>query len=439
MRMAGDPGAIAQDDAAESVELPRPTVAPMVLALGMALVAAGVATNVAFAVVGGLILASGLGLWVAQLAPGRGEHREAWVEPARRPRPVAGRPGGVGRMQEGVPGYRLRLPTEVHPISAGIKGGLLGGLLMPIPALLWGVWSGHGPWYPVNLLTGLVLPGVERMSVAELEQFRPQLLLLGLAIHAINSAIFGLIYGVLMPTLPPLPGPLAWGGLAMPMLWTAATFALIRRVNPLLSQGVDWAWFIASQFVLGVVAATTIGLLRSASRLKAGLVGGAAGGLAMPIPAVLWGLATGRGIWYPANLLAGMVLPGMDRLPAAALRAFRPEWLAIAAALHLAMSLGFGAILGLALPRLRPIPSTLAWGGLLMPLLWTSVSYGLMGVVNPLLQERVSWPWFVASQFLFGVATAIVVDRSERMYIPPAGQGPDVPTPSAAGSAGGAS
>ena len=30
-----------------------------------------------------------------------------------------------------MPGYRLRLPEKVHPISAGIKGGLVGGLVMP--------------------------------------------------------------------------------------------------------------------------------------------------------------------------------------------------------------------------------------------------------------------------------------------------------------------
>jgi hypothetical protein len=48
-----------------------------------------------------------------------------------------------------------------------------------------------------------------------------------------------------------------------------------------------------------------------------------------------------------------------------------------------------------------------------------------MGIVNPLLQQRVDWPWFVVSQFVFGVTTAIVVVRSEKVYIPPAGRGPD--------------
>ena len=84
--------------------------------------------------------------------------------------------------------------------------------------------------------------------------------------------------------------------------------------------------------------------------------------------------------------------------------------------------------------RPTPLPETLR--GLLMPLLWTAVSFGLMGIVNPLLQKQVDWPWFIASQFVFGVAAAIVVDRSEKVYIPPAGRGPDSLEEFVAGSEG---
>jgi hypothetical protein len=66
-----------------------------------------------------------------------------------------------------------------------------------------------------------------------------------------------------------------------------------------------------------------------------------------------------------------------------------------------------------------------AWGGLVLPLLWTGTSYGLMGVANPVLQERVSWAWFVVSQFVFGLVAAVVVHRSEMVHITPAGRGPD--------------
>ncbi len=404
------------------LSMPRPTVAPLVLALGLVLVALGVVASPAFLAVGGLIFVSGLYLWIAQLLPGAGHFREHRVDPSLGPRPVEGRDGTVERLRSGMPGYRLRMPAEVHPISAGIKGGIIGGLVMPLPALAYSLLSGHGIWYPANLLAGMVLPGVDRMSPTDLEQFRLSLLLLAIVIHAFNSVVFGMMYGVLLPTLPHIPRPLAWGGLLIPILWTAVSFGFMRIVNPLLYKGVDWPWFIASQFVFGVVAALTV--MRAGKRhpVPAGLMGGIAGGLLMPIPAVIWSLSSGHGIWYPANLLAGMILPNLDRVPSRELTQYHANWLAIAVGIHVAMSMGIGLVFGLILPRLGPIPTPLTWGGILMPLLWTAVSFGLMGVVNPLLQQQVDWPWFIASQFVFGVVAAIVVERSEKVYIAPAGR-----------------
>jgi hypothetical protein len=69
----------------------------------------------------------------------------------------------------------------------------------------------------------------------------------------------------------------------------------------------------------------------------------------------------------------------------------------------------------------------MVWGGLIMPLLWTASSYALMGVVNPALQTYIEWPWFIASQFVFGVVASMVVVRSEMVYTEPAGAGPEGP------------
>ena len=104
---------------------------------------------------------------------------------------------------------------------------------------------------------------------------------------------------------------------------------------------------------------------------------------------------------------------------------FHGEWFAAATFMHAAMCTVFGLVFGLFLHRARPISAPLAWGGLLMPMLWTSVAYGLMGVLNPPLQQKVDWPWFIVSQFVFGVVAAVVVNRSEKIYIPPAGTGPE--------------
>jgi hypothetical protein len=157
--------------------------------------------------------------------------------------------------------------------------------------------------------------------------------------------------------------------------------------------------------------------------LTAAIGGAGLGALLMALPAILWGRISGHGIWYPVNLLAAMVVPGMDQLTADELAKFHIGWLIVATGVHTAISLSFGVLLGLLLPRLPQIPGPLAWGGMLLPLVWTATSYGMMGVVNPLLADRVDWPWFIFSQLVFGLAAAVVVVRSEMVHIPPAGGG----------------
>ncbi len=408
-----------------SIDMPKPTAAPLVLALGIVLLAMGVATSLAFAFVGVIVFMVGLGMWISQLLPGRGHWREPLVEPALRPQQVMAAPGEVERLRHGMPGYRLRLPVKVHPVSAGIKGGLVGGLVMPIPALIYGWLSGHGIWWPVNLLSGMVLPGVGSMNADELELFHSTLFVPGIVIHVVVSLILGLIYGVLMPTLPNLRKPIAWGALLMPLLWTAVSYITLGSVNPGVREGIEWLWFVASQLVFGLVAAIVYMALEKRGRIAAGLLGGAVGGLLMPIPALLWSLATGHGIWYPVNLLAAMATHYEVQPTAAVLEQYHVDWFLTAIAIHMILSLAFGLAFALVLPRLPMIPGPFAWGGLLMPLLWTALSYGMMGVVNPVLQERVDWPWFVASQFVFGIVAAIIVVRSEEVHIPPAGKGLD--------------
>jgi hypothetical protein len=408
-----------------AIEMPKPTAAPLVLAAGIALAAMGVATSVAFLFVGVVVFVIGLGMWITQLLPGRGHAQEPRVEPSLRPKPIMSAPGEVAQLRHGVPGYRLRLPVKVHPVSAGIKGGLVGGIVMPLPAILYGLLSGHGIWWPMNLLAGMVIPGVGSRSVNELEQFHLTLLVLSIFIHVVVSLILGLIWGVLMPTLPDIRKPIAWGAVLMPLLWTAVSYIALGAENPGVREGIEWPWFILSQFVFGLVGAIVFTILEPRGSIKAGLIGGAAGGLLMPVPAVLWSVASGHGIWYPVNLLAAMAMRYDVQPTAAQLQQYHADWFVAALMIHAILSLSFGLAFAIVLPRMPAIPGPIAWGALLMPLLWTAMSYGMMGVVNPVLQERVNWPWFVASQFVFGISAAIVILRSEEVHIPPAGAGPD--------------
>ncbi len=423
--MESDPQITPPTEGPEAVEMPRPTAAPLVLAVGIALLAAGLPLGSGFLVVGGVAIVAGLSFWLAQFRRGRGHVHELVVAPAPGVAPLTVAPGGVEHLRQGMPGYRLRLPQRVHPISAGIKGGIVGGVAMPVPTLLWSILSGHGLWYPVNLLAGMLLPGVGGMDSAQLGQFHAVLFIVGVVIHIIFSVVIGLIYGVLLPTLPSVPRPIAWGGLLMPIVWTGVSFVTMQWVNPAAPGKVNWPWFIVSQFVFGITMPAVVLGAKRLPAVVAGAVGGLAGGAVMALPATVWATASGHGLWYPVNLLAAMVMAGPGTLQGMELGSFHPEWLFGAGAVHAGLSMGFGILFALLIPRLPPMPAPLPWGGLVLPLVWTGTSYGLMGVVDPVLQERVDWPWFMFSQFVFGVVAAVVVLRSEMIHIPPAGRGPD--------------
>jgi hypothetical protein len=62
------------------------------------------------------------------------------------------------------------------------------------------------------------------------------------------------------------------------------------------------------------------------------------------------------------------------------------------------------------LPR-RPI----LLGGLVAPVLWTGLLHSTLGVVNPVLDSHISWPWFLVSQVTFGIVAGVVVARESRI------------------------
>jgi hypothetical protein len=242
-----------KDKPKDTVELPAPTASPFVLGLGIALVGVGLATSLGFAVVGFVVLLFGLGSWIGQLLSVHGHLHEPLVEPGLRPGQTVAMPGTVEPMHPGTAGYRFNLPEKVHPITSGIRGGLIGGLLMPIPALAYGMIAHGSPWLPVNLLVGIVIPGIREASLDDLKAFHLDSLVLGIFIHAAFSVTFGLMYGVILPMLPAKNGgPLILGGVLMPFLWTGVCYGMMGIVNPLMEQHVSWPWFVLSQLVYGL-------------------------------------------------------------------------------------------------------------------------------------------------------------------------------------------
>jgi hypothetical protein len=54
-------------------------------------------------------------------------------------------------------------------------------------------------------------------------------------------------------------------------------------------------------------------------------------------------------------------------------------------------------------------------GGLIVPVLWSGLLYSILDLLNPFLQARINWYWFVASQIAFGVVAGLVVIRQGRV------------------------
>jgi hypothetical protein len=60
------------------------------------------------------------------------------------------------------------VPEWVYPYRAGVVGGALGGLAMVGVALVYGLWSGHGVWLPVNLIGATIVRDLQGASIDRL-------------------------------------------------------------------------------------------------------------------------------------------------------------------------------------------------------------------------------------------------------------------------------
>jgi hypothetical protein len=146
--------------------------------------------------------------------------------------------------------------------------------------------------------------------------------------------------------------------------------------------------------------------------ILSGIKGGIAGGIAMIIPALLYGLVAQHSIWYPVNLLGGAGAM-QHEITTAQIAAFHWSWLLVAVVIHSITCLLVGLLYAAMLPMLPRRPVVL--GGVVAPLLWTGLLHSTMGVINPALDERIQWGWFVVSQVTFGIVAGLVVAREGRI------------------------
>ena len=147
--------------------------------------------------------------------------------------------------------------------------------------------------------------------------------------------------------------------------------------------------------------------------ISAGVKGGLAGSVAMAALAMLYGLLKQHSIWYPINLLVAGFFPAAASATTEQIAAFNLSALLIAIPIHLLTSLLVGLLYGAMLPMFPRRPILL--GGLVAPIIWSGLLFSTLNIINPVLNRRISWPWFVLSQVGFGIVAGIIVSRQQRV------------------------
>jgi hypothetical protein len=237
----------------ESIEVPAPTAWPMITALGITLLAAGLVTHLVVSLLGIILALRGAAGWFKQDLPVE-QVEIIRLRPAiERAQPVKASARTVAHLTAGQASHRVRVPAEIHPYSSGLKGGIVGGVAMAIVALAYGLIAHASIWYPINLLAAAALPSLARADVAQLEAFNGAAFVIALISHGVISLLVGLMFAVLLPMLPSKRAAF-WGSMISPVLWTGLVWATLRLVNPVLDARIDWVWFIVSQIVFGMTA-----------------------------------------------------------------------------------------------------------------------------------------------------------------------------------------
>jgi len=238
-----------------AIQLPRPTAWPLVLALGISLIMAGLVTNIAIGLLGLVLTIAGAVGWFLQVLP-----HEAHEAVPISPEEVAVA-SSLRTLIERHPASDTRrkiLPIETFRITTGIRGGIAGGAAMTLPAAIFSLLKYHSIWYAMNLLAAGGFISWAGASDAFLSQFHWQGLLAGLFIHGLTSLLVGLLYGAMLPMFPRY--PIVTAGFMVPLLFTGILHSAIGIVSPILNQRIDWFWFIVSQVAFGLVCGFVVNL-----------------------------------------------------------------------------------------------------------------------------------------------------------------------------------
>src|SRR5262252_9330680 len=235
------------------IKAPAPTAWPLALAFGFTLISAGLLTSASVSVLGVVLAVAGCVGWFREVFP---HEREETVPIVFEEHRITTERRIVERVPLAPDLVRAWLPLKTYPMSAGIKGGLAGGVAMAVLACTYGLVKAGSIWYPINLLAATVYAQSLKLGPEQLNSFHGDSFAIALGLHGIGSIFVGLLYGAMLPMF--ARRPIVLGGLIAPVLWSGLLYSTMQLLNPLLASRIDWLWFMASQIAFGVVAGIVV-------------------------------------------------------------------------------------------------------------------------------------------------------------------------------------
>src|SRR5271154_6039900 len=237
-----------------TIALPAPTAWPMVLALGIALMLAGMVTHWVISLLGLVMAMPAIVGWFFAVLP---QEHHVYVDVHADVVEIKSTRETLAHLPLDER-HRKLLPLETFSVMSGVKGGIAGGLAMIVPAALYGLIRYHSVWYAANLLAAGGFVSWAGQSNEFLAQFHLYGLLAALAIHGLTSVLIGLLYGAMLPMYPKR--PILTAGFIAPFIWTGLLHSALGIISPILNQRIDWWWFIVSQIAFGLVAGFVVNL-----------------------------------------------------------------------------------------------------------------------------------------------------------------------------------
>jgi hypothetical protein len=212
-----------------TVEMPAPTPWPLVLALGVSLVFAGLMSSPIASILGAVILLVAAMGWWRDVLPH--EHHEL-IEVEGEAAPLAV-PADIPvvYLRVGKQSSKIRQSPESKPWLADLKGGVVGAIAMTGVALFFGLVIRGSIWYPINLLAAAAIPSLATATVDQLKEFNAAGLILGTIIHVCTCLLVGVLYAVMLPMFPRK--AFWWAGVSAPILWSGLIASTMTSSTPL--------------------------------------------------------------------------------------------------------------------------------------------------------------------------------------------------------------